>query len=180
MFNYFANFAARPSFFEHTALASSRYQKVLAELAGRFDSEKLDSRHSNSKTEVELAENNSKHFQNSKLADFAENKDFALELAEVAVEPSPDSPARHDFEHLLQLFGAHNIVASDIRESPFLAPHIAREILESAEPFAVEVAVEYFDFVQILVEFVADFRIELGIAAEFAADFGLIPALAPL
>lgn len=177
MLNYFANFAAQPSFSEHTALASSRYQKVLAELtelAGRFDFEKLDSHHSNSKTEVELAENNSKYFQNSKLAGFVENTDFALELAEVVAGPSPNSPARHEFGHLLRLFGAHNIVASDIRESPFLAPHIAREILESAELF--EVAVEYFDSAEILVEFAADFRIEL----EFAADFGLIPALAPL
>ena len=179
MLNYFANFAAQPSFSEHTALASSRYQKVLAELAelaGRFDFEKLDSRHLNSKTEVELAENNSKHFQNSKLAGFAENKDFALELAEVAAEPSPDSPARHEFGRLLQLFGAHNIVASDIRESPSLAPPIAGEILESAELFAAEVAVEYFDSV----EFAADFRIELEIATEFAVVFGLIPALALL
>ena len=87
MLNYFANFAAQPSFSEHTALASSRYQKVLAELAGRFDFEKLDSRHLNSKTEVELAENNSKHFQNSKPAGFAENTDFAPELAGVAAEP---------------------------------------------------------------------------------------------
>ena len=180
MLNYFANFAARPSLFEHTALASSLCQKVLAELAGRFDSEKLDSRHSNSKTEVELAENNSKYFQNSKPAGFAENTDFALELAEVAAEPSPNSPARHEFGHLPRLFGAHNIVASDIRESPFLAPHIAREILESAELFGVEVAVEYFDSAEILVEFAADFRIELEVAAEFAVDSGLIPALAPL